>query len=90
VALWLIGLTFSSLSALAQVGVHAPDLGPEADSFLSLLGLGGIVVFGLGWLICLFVSVREFIDESSVLVHDGSGQAASVYKSVFATVVSWA
>lgn len=63
VTLWLVGQTFSSLSTLAQVGVHAPDLGPEIDSFLSLLGLGGIVASGLGWLSCMFVAVREFIDE---------------------------
>ncbi|MCU1617943.1 MAG: hypothetical protein JWO98_5483, partial [Frankiales bacterium] len=66
--IWMIGLTLSALSALSQVGVHAPDLGPETDSFLSLLGLGGIVVFGLGWLISLFVAAREFVDEGGAVV----------------------
>jgi hypothetical protein len=85
---WLIGLTFSTLSALSQVGVHAPDLGPGTDSFLSLLGLGGIVVFGLGWLISLFVAAREFVDEGGVLVPNASEQLSDVYNAVLAVVDS--
>jgi hypothetical protein len=84
--IWMIGLTFSALSALSQVGVHAPDLGPETDSFLSLLGLGGIVVFGLGWLVSLFVTAREFVDEGGVLVPNASVQLSDVYNALRAVV----
>jgi hypothetical protein len=78
----------SALSALSQVGVHAPDLGPETDSFLSLLGLGGIVVFGLGWLISLFVAAREFVDEGGVLAPNASEQLSDMYNAVRAVVDS--
>jgi hypothetical protein len=84
--IWMIGLTFSALSALSQVGVHAPDLGPGTDSILSLLGLGGIVVFGLGWLISLFVAAREFVDEGGVLVPNASAQLSDVHNAVLAAV----
>jgi hypothetical protein len=84
--IWMIGLTFSALSALSQVGVHTPDLGPGTDSFLSLLGLGGIVVFGLGWLISLFVAAREFVDEGGVLIPNASEQLSDVYNALRAVV----
>jgi len=86
--IWMIGLTFSALSALSQVGVHAPDLGPGTDSFLSLVGLGGIVVFGLGWLISLFVAAREFVDEGGVLVPNAAERLSEVYEAVLGVVDS--
>jgi hypothetical protein len=86
--IWMIGLTFSALSALSQVGVHAPDLGPGTDSFLSLLGLGGIVMFGLGWLISLFIAAREFVDEGGVLVPNASEQLSDLHNAVRAVVDS--
>jgi hypothetical protein len=82
VTCWMIGLTFSTLAALAQVGVRTPDLGPSTDAFLTLLGLGGIIVFGLGWLISLLVSVREFVDERDVLIEGGAERLAAVHEAV--------
>lgn len=76
---WMVGLTFSTLAALAQVGVRTPDLGPAVDAFLTLLGLGGIIVFGLGWLLSLLMSVREFVDEQNVLLEGASTRSDAVY-----------
>lgn len=78
VMFWIIGLTFSTLSSLSQVGVRIPDPGPEVDSALTLLGLGGILVFGFGWLISLTVSVREFVDEGSILLRRAADRRDAV------------
>jgi hypothetical protein len=82
VTCWMVGLTFSTLAALAQVGVRTPDLGPSTDAFLTLVGVGGIIVFGLGWLISLLVSVREFVDEQGTLLVGGAGRLDSVYEAI--------
>jgi hypothetical protein len=82
VTCWMVGLTFSTLAALAQVGVRTPDLGPSTDAFLTLVGVGGIIVFGLGWMISLLVSVREFVDEQETLVVGAAGRLDSVYEGL--------
>ncbi len=81
-ACWLVGLTFSTLSALSQVGVRTIDLGPQADSTLSLVGIVGLVCFGGGWLLSLFIPVREFVDETSVLIEDASSRSTSTYGAI--------
>lgn len=77
VTCWAVGLTFSTLAALAQVGVRTPDLGPAANAFLTLFGLGGMIVFGLGWLLSLLVPVREFVDGADVLLIDAADRRAT-------------
>lgn len=82
VTCWMVGLTFSTLAALAQVGVRTPDLGPATDAFLTLVGVGGMIVFGLGWLISLLVSVREFVDERETLLLGAAGRRDAVYEAI--------
>lgn len=86
VTCWLVGLTFSTLAALAQVGVRTPDLGPAMDAFLTLVGVGGIIVFGLGWLISLLVSVREFVDEQETLLVGAAERRNAVYEAIRANL----
>ena len=85
-AFWAVGLTFSTLSALSSVGVRALDLGPENDSALSLVGLGGMIVFGIAWMLSLFISIREFIAENGVLLDDAAQRLDTVYDVVRETV----
>jgi hypothetical protein len=44
---WLVGTGFSILAGLGAVGGRGLELGPAIDSGLSLLGVGGMVVFGM-------------------------------------------
>jgi hypothetical protein len=85
-AFWAVGLTFSTLSALSSVGVRTLDLGPEIDSALSLVGLGGMIVFGIAWMLSLFISIREFIAENGVLLEDAAQRLDSVYDVARGTV----
>jgi hypothetical protein len=83
---WLIGTGFSIVAGLGAVGGSGLELGPAIDSGLSLLGLAGLVFFGMVWLASLFVGVREVVAEGGVLIEDGAQALAAVYDSVQARV----
>lgn len=79
----LIGMGFSVLAGLGSVsGGRGLDLGPEVDSGLALIGLGGTAVFGMIWLISLFVPVREVIAEDGLLLEDRANSVTAVYDSI--------
>ena len=79
---WLVGTGFSILAGLGAVGGRGLELGPAIDSGLSLLGVGGMVVFGMAWLVSLFVGVREVVSEAGLLIEDGAQALATVYSSL--------
>jgi hypothetical protein len=80
-----IGMGFSILTGLRVVGGSGAgglDLGPEAASGLTLIGLAGTSVFGIVWILSLFVSVREVVGEGSVVIASSSGSAADARDAV--------
>ena len=79
---WLVGTGFSIVAGLGAVGGSGLELGPAIDSGLSLLGLAGLVFFGMVWLASLFVGVREVVAEGGVLIEDGAHALAAVYGSM--------
>ncbi|HWN32679.1 MAG TPA: hypothetical protein VNP03_08035 [Pseudonocardia sp.] len=79
---WLIGTGFSIVAGLGAVGGSGLSLGPAIDSGLSLLGLAGLVFFGMVWLASLFVGAREVVAEGGVLIEDGAQALAAVYGSM--------
>jgi hypothetical protein len=83
---WMIGTGFSIVAGLGAVGGSGLELGPAIDSGLSLLGLAGLVFFGMVWLASLFVGVREVVAEGGVLIEDGAQALAAVYGSMQARV----
>src|ERR1700704_3547140 len=66
----LIGMGFSILAGLGSVsggGGGGLNLGPEVNSGLAVIGLGGVLVFGMVWIGSLFVPVREIVAEDGLL-----------------------
>jgi hypothetical protein len=85
--IWLIGLTLSTLSAMSMIGVKtAVDLGPAIDSGMSILGLGGMVLVAVAWLVALMVPVREFVAGGGVLLPEAAGRQTSVRDDIQATL----
>jgi hypothetical protein len=83
----LTGMGFSILAGLGSVsGGRGLDLGAEVDSGLSLIGLGGAAVFGMVWIVSLFVPVREVVAEDGLLLEDRAQGVSAVYDSIKATV----
>jgi hypothetical protein len=83
----LIGMGFSILAGLGSVsGGRGLDLGAEVDSGLSLIGLGGAAVFGMVWIVSLFVPVREVVAEDGLLIEDRAGSVTAVYEAIRARV----
>jgi hypothetical protein len=79
----LIGMGFSILAGLGSVsGGRGLDLGAEVDSGLSLIGLGGAAVFGMVWIVSLFVPVREVVAEDGLLLEDRARSVSAVYDSI--------
>jgi hypothetical protein len=75
---WMVGVGFSILAGLGMVGGRGFDLGPDVDAGLSLIGLAGMALFGLLWLVSLFAAVREVLAEGGVLVEDGAGAREAI------------
>lgn len=83
----LIGMGFSILAGLGSVsGGRGLDFGAEFDSGLSLIGLGGAAVFGMVWVVSLFVPVREVVAEDGLLLEERAGSVTAVYDSIKARV----
>jgi len=82
----LVGMGFSIMAGLGAVSSRGMDLGPSIDSGLMLLGTGGIVVFGMVWLVSLFVPFREVVAGDGVLIEDAATAATAVYGSIKARV----
>jgi hypothetical protein len=83
----LVGMGFSILAGLGSVsGGRGLDLGPSVDSGLALIGLGGVAVFGMAWIVSLFVPVREIVAEDGLLLEDRAQAATAVYDSLKAKV----
>lgn len=79
----LIGMGFSVLAGLGSVsGGRGLDLGAEVDSGLALIGLGGAAVFGMVWIVSLFMPVREVVAEDGLLLEDRARSCAAVYDSI--------
>lgn len=79
---WMIGTGFSLVAGLGAVGGSGLSLGPAIDSGLSLLGVAGLVFFGMVWLVSLFVGVREVVAEGGVLIEGGARSLAAVHGSM--------
>lgn len=79
-----LGMGFSALAGLSMVGGSGgrPIIGPEVAGGMTLLGLGGVVVTGLAWIISLFVPVLETIGEGARRIVDGAGGAASARDAI--------
>jgi hypothetical protein len=84
--LWTIGTGFSIVAGLGAVGGSGVELGPAIDAGLSLLGLAGLVFFGMIWLASLFVGVREVVADGGVLIENGAQSLAAVHSSMRARV----
>jgi hypothetical protein len=83
----LTGMGFSILAGLGSVsGGRGLDLGADVDSGLSLIGLGGAAVFGMVWIVSLFVPVREVVAEDGMLLEDRAQAVSAVYDSIKAKV----
>lgn len=84
----LIGMGLSILAGLGSVsgGGGGLDLGPSVNSGLLLIGLGGVVLFGMVWIVSLFVPVREVVAEDGLLLEGRAQAVASVYDSIKAKV----
>lgn len=84
----LIGMGFSILAGLGSVsgGGRGLDLGPEVNSGLTLIGLGGIALFGMIWIVSLFVPVREIVAEDGLLLEDRAQSVTAVYDTIKAKV----
>jgi hypothetical protein len=77
----LIGMGLSILAGLGSVagGGRGLDLGPDVNSGLTLIGLGGAAVFGMVWIASLFVPVREVVAEDGLLLERQAGSVAAIY-----------
>lgn len=79
----LIGMGFSILAGLGSVsGGRGLDLGADVDSGLALIGLGGAALFGMVWIVSLFVPVREVVAEDGLLLEDRAQAVAAVYETI--------
>lgn len=80
----LIGMGFSILAGLGSVagGGSGLNLGPEVNSGLTLIGLGGTIITGMVWVLSLFVPVREVVAEDGLLLEGRAQTVAAVYDSI--------
>jgi len=79
---WMIGLTSAVLQSLSAVGLQAIVLPQDISSVMSLLGLGGFLIFMITWVASLFAPVRESVGESNVLVENGAERASEVFSAI--------
>jgi hypothetical protein len=80
--LWMIGLTSSLLQGLSTVGLQALILPADISATLTLLGVGGFLVFLLAWLASLWAPVREAVAENNVLMPDAADRDSAVFEAI--------
>ncbi|HEY2203251.1 MAG TPA: hypothetical protein VGH99_02055 [Pseudonocardia sp.] len=86
VLVWAFGISMSTMTAMQSMGVHTVDLGPEVATALTVIGLGGMIIFGIIFLFMMFVPVREFVDEWGTLLGGAAGRLEPVSDAVRAAV----
>ena len=87
----LIGMGFSILAGLGSVaggGGSGLNLGPEVNSGLTLIGLGGVIITGMVWIVSLFVPVREVVAEDGLLLEKRAQALTAVFETIKAKVES--
>jgi hypothetical protein len=79
---WAVGIGFGILGGMGMVGGGGFTPGPAINSGLTVLGVAGMTLFGMIWIVSLFAGVREVVAEDGLFLAGGASGAATVASAV--------